>query len=104
MLNRHRVTIERAIIAGDVQRPQHTYTLDNDRNIFQYFWSEPDIVAAHQFFATVHQGPPRKDGMITPRKMPTLRELRAMIRQEEVLYVKNDKGEFVPVWRAQDFS
>lgn len=104
MLNRHRVHLERCILAGHFTEPQHTYALTGKNRKAKYMWSEENIIEAHAFFLTQHKGPPRKDGQIIPKPMPSLRELRAMIRQEQVLYVKNDNGDFVPSWKAADFT
>lgn len=103
MLNRTRKTLEYAIMDGNVEAPQHTYRIGGTRDKYKYMWDEKHILEAHAYFSTVHYGHPRKDGRVTPLKLPTKRELRAMIRQEEVLYVKTAEG-FVPVWRAQDFD
>lgn len=103
MLNRRRITLERAILAGDIETPQFTYGLDENKNKFKYMWNEKNILEAHAFLSTQHYGRARKDGLITPRKLPTLRELRAMIRQDEILYVKVG-DEFRPVWEAEDFT
>ena len=99
MLNRNRVSIELAIMAGNIPRPQHTYGLGNQDKIFKYMWSEDDVLAAHAYFQTVHRGRPRKDGLVTPQKMPTARELRALMRDEEVLYVKRGDT-YLPTFRA----
>jgi len=104
MLNRGHYHMRRAIMEGKVEPPQFTYGLDANRNKRKYMWHENDIIKAHDFFSHQHYGRPRKDGRITPRPIPTVRELRAMIRQEQVVYVKNSEGEFVPAWKAQDFS
>lgn len=104
MLNRRRLALERAILNGDIEEPQHTYGLTTTMRKHSYKWSEEDIIRAHAHFSTVHQGRPRNDGLVTPKPMPSLRELRAMMRQEHILYVKGEDGEFRPVWRAQDFD
>lgn len=103
MLNRGRLTLERAILEGSITEPQYTYGLNERKKKFKYMWNEENILEAHAFLSTVHKGPPRKDGLITPMKLPTERELRAMIRQQEILYRKVD-GEFRPVWNAEDFD
>lgn len=104
MLNRGRLTLERAILDGKIERPQYSYSLDTNKNMHGYQWSEKNIIEMHAYLCTVHRGRPRRDGRVTPQKMPTLRELRAMIRQEPLLYVRNEDGAFVPVWQAQDFT
>lgn len=103
MLNRGRVSLERAILRGDIEAPQFTYGIDENKNKFKYMWNEKNILEAHAFLSTQHAGPPRKDGLITPKKLPTVRELRAIIRQSEILYVKVG-DEFRPVWDAEDFT
>jgi hypothetical protein len=104
MLNRGRVSLERAIMSGSITRPQYTYGLNEHKRLFKYMFHESNIMEAHAYFSSVHYGPPRKDGFIVPKRLPTARELRAMIRQEQILYVINDDGEFVPVWRAENFD
>lgn len=103
MLNRGRLTLEHAILRGNIEPPQHTYGLNEFKRKFKYMWHEKDIFAMHAFLSTVHKGPPRKDGLVTPMKLPNERELRAMIRQQEILYRKVG-DEFRPVWEAGDFD
>lgn len=102
MLGRSRVTIERAIIDGNIEPPQKTYGLNERKNGYAYYFSEQDVLAAHAYFSTVHRGRPRNDGFISPGHMPTVRELRAMMRDEEILYVK-EGDKFIPTWRAEQF-
>ena len=102
MLNHTRHNLEMQIVRGNIEPPQFTYGLNENMRKFKYMWDEKHIMDAHAYYLTVHIGRTRKDGLITPKKMPTARELRAIIRQEEVLYVK-DGDEFKPTWRAHDF-
>jgi hypothetical protein len=104
MLNRERQALEWAILDGNIEEPQYTYGLNAEKRKYKYMWSEKNILEAHAFLSTVHRGRPRKDGRVTPAPLPTVRELRAMIRQEELLYVRTESGDFVPVWKAPDFS
>ena len=99
MLNRSRVTIERAMLNGNIEKPQRTYGLNERKNGYAFYWCEKDVLAAHEYFSTVHIGRPRADGIVTPAPMPTVRELRAMMRDEEIFYVKHGDT-FVPTWRA----
>lgn len=103
MMNREPLAVYRALGRGDIDPPQHVYAMMDRDRIMKYMWSEDDVMRVHDYFSNVHYGRPRKDGMITSYKMPTKREVRAMINQETVLYVKNDDGEFVPTWKAQEF-
>lgn len=101
-MNRTSQSIEKAILRGDIPPPQMTYGLDEDENPYKYMWSEDDIFAAWNYYRQVHKGRPRADGLITPQHLPNARELRAMIRQETILYSKTEDGNFVPTWRAED--
>lgn len=101
MINRQRTNIEMAIINGHIPMPPFAYDLDTGKKT-KYFFHEQDILEVHRHFAGIHRGRPRKDGLITPQAMPTRRELMALIRQNEVLYVK-DGDTYVPTWRAADF-
>ena len=102
MVNRKWVTISRAIEAGNIPVPQHTYSLDENRNMYAYYWREEDVMGLHAFLKTVHIGRPRKDGMVTPSELPTASELRAMMRHGTVFYAKVG-DEFVPTWQAEKF-
>lgn len=103
MVDRTPANIALQISRGNVRTPQHTYGLDENRNFFKYMWCEKDIMDLHAYLSTVHIGRPRKDGEISTRRLPSATELRAMIRQGTVLYVKNEDGEFVPTWQAEKF-
>jgi hypothetical protein len=102
MVNRHRVVVQNAVDRGMIEQPQFTYGLDQNRHKASYMWHEKDIMALHEYLAGIHYGRPRKDGEITPKHLPTPRELRAMIHNEEILYVKQGDT-FVPSWRAKEF-
>lgn len=101
MVNRRRTTIENALTRGMIEQPQHTYGLDENRNVYQRMWSEKDIMALLEYLSTVHRGRPRKDGIVVPQALPTPRELRAMIHDEAILYVKSG-DKFIPSWRAKE--
>lgn len=89
---------------GEISMPQYTYALDDpDKKKYKHMWAEKNIMELHDYLSTRHRGRPRNDGLIIPQAMPSKRELRAMIRQEEIFYVK-DGDEFKPIWRAPDFS
>lgn len=101
MVNRSQVRIEQLILAGEIQEPPSTYNIETKRK-YKYLWREKDIMELHRYLCTVHYGRPRNDGHITPLNLPSAAELRAMIRQQTVLYVKTDEG-FVPSWKANHF-
>lgn len=102
MIHRHDATISQVLNSGKVQMPQRTYTLDEYRKPYAYYWSEQDIFNLWEYFKTVHIGRPRHDGRITPGNLPSAAELRAMIRQGTVFYVKVG-DEFIPTFDAHQF-
>lgn len=104
MIMRSRIQLERAILNGNIEMPQYSYSLDERMRKKQYWWHESNIMEAHAYFSTVHRGRPRKDGQITPQRLPTPRELRAQIRQDEILYVRTEDGSFIPSWKASNFD
>lgn len=103
MINRHRVNIEKYILAGEIKAPQRAYTLDGNQTPSKYWFSEKDVYDLHDYLLTVHIGRPRKDGKITPGRMPSKAELRAMMRHDVQMYTKTESGEFVPVWKEIDW-
>lgn len=102
MVQRGRTAVESAITDGMVPRPQFTYGMDENRNMYAYYWSEKDILALHDYFKSLHHGRPRIDGEVTPKQLPSAAELRSLIRQGTVFYVKRG-DEFVPTWQAEKF-
>jgi hypothetical protein len=101
MVNRKPLTIKKCITEGKIFRPQISYSIE-DRNEGSFFWCEKDILALHEYLSSIHGGRPRADGRVTPKELPTASELRAMIRQGTVLYVRQG-DKFVPTWRATNF-
>lgn len=104
MLDKHVDTLKNAVDAGGIEEPAIVYTLTQRKNKHAWRWSEKHIMDLHSYLLSIHRGRPRKDGRITPQKLPTASELRAMIRQEQILYVRNPDGTFVPTWKAQDYT
>jgi hypothetical protein len=103
MLNRSVDTIKRHWRSGEIRKPKQTYSLDGQKRPNKYFFSEEDLREMQEFFKTVHRGRPRKDGLITPSNIPSIAELEALMRNEKVLYAKNEEGEFVPVWKQPEW-
>jgi len=100
MLNRHPDRIRRAIWEGKVAKP---LLIKNKTSGGKYWFTEDDIRELRDYFATVHRGRPRKDGVVVTHNVPAKEELEAMLGHREMLYVKNKNGEFVPVWKAEEF-
>lgn len=103
MIGRHRVQLEKYILNGDIKTPQRAYTLDGEAKPGKYLLSESDVLDLHDYLLTVHIGRPRKDGKITPGKMPSKAELRAMMKHDMVTYVKTADNEFTPIWKEVDW-
>ena len=103
IIGKHEDTIKLHLYKGSLKYPQQVYSLNGNKTPGKYFWSEDDVRDMHNFFKTVHRGRPRKDGGITPGDMPSRAEIEATMRQESVLYIKNDEGTFVPVWTQPEW-
>ena len=103
ILGKHEDTIKWHMYKGDIKFPQQCYSLNGNKTPGKYFWSEDDIRDMHDFFKTVHRGRPRLDGAVTPGNMPSRAELEAIMKQENILYIKNNDGDFVPVWKQPEW-
>jgi hypothetical protein len=99
MIGRHRVNVERYIVHGCIRAPQRAYTLDDQKKPGKYFFTEENVYELYDYLLTVHIGRPRKDGKITPGRLPSRVELRAMMRHDVQIVRKTSGGEFVPVWK-----
>jgi len=98
IINRHPDRIRRYVRSGELPKPQQS----GEKG--KWYFNDQDILNLQDFFAHVHFGRPRKDGEITPkRNTATKDEVDAMLGKREVLYVQNDDGEFIPVWRTIEF-
>lgn len=104
MISRSVRSIKQVLETGGIEQPHVMTSLTVNKTKHAYRWNEEDIMRLHTYYLNTHRGRPRKDGRITPQALPTARELRAMIRQEQVLYVRNEDGNFVPTWQAEDFT
>lgn len=104
MLGKSVKTVKAAVYSGGIEEPAVQYSLTSRKHKYGWRWNEKHIMDLHAYLLTVHRGRPRKDGRITPQKLPTARELRAMVRQEQVLYVRMPDGSFRPTWQAEDFT
>lgn len=103
IIGKHEDTIKMHMTRGDLKFPKRIYSLNGNKTPGKYMWSEDDIREMHDFFKTVHRGRPRIDGTITPGNMPSRAEIEAIMKQENILYVKNSDGEFVPVWKQPEW-
>lgn len=111
MLNRHRVVLNMHVINGNIPEPQRTKPMDGRKELNPersrtnlYIWSEDNVMAAHTFFSRQFLGKPRRDDVEGSTKpLPNKRELRAMMRNQEVIYTRTKDGEFVPVWKQVEW-
>lgn len=100
MLSRHRMTIDKYIRRGLIKSPQRMYKIDGKFNSAgKYMFSEKDILDLYEYCSTVSRGRPRKDGLVTSTGLPTKSELKSALKQQSVLYVKDEDGNFIPVWK-----
>lgn len=103
LINRHQVNVENYIVRGNIRTPAQSYALNERRTPGAYFFTEEDVYELHDYLLTVHRGRPRKDGQITPSGIPSRAELRAMMKSGSATYIKNEAGEFVQVWKENDW-
>lgn len=101
LIRRHPDRIRKAFNEGMVKKPMLADL--NGRNGIYYF-SEENIYDLRNHFATVHMGKKRKDGMITPKSLPSVQELDALLGKTEMLYIRTQEGNFVPVWKTEEFE
>ena len=98
-ISRHPDRIRDAISKGKIDKPQKS----GEKG--KYYFSPKQIESIRQAFVETHRGRPRKDGIVKTQKgTPTKEELEAILGTRQMLYVKNEKGEFVPIWQSPDFS
>lgn len=102
IIGKHEDTINMHLNRGNLHWPQRAYSLNGNKTPGRYYWSQDDIRAMHDFFKTVHRGRPRIDGSITPGNMPSRAEIESIMKQENILYIK-DGEEFVPVWKQPEW-
>lgn len=110
LVSRDVTSIWKAIDRGDVTRP---YLLPMKEGVGKgqfavgrsgvYYFSEDNIYEIRDYFASLHKGRPRADGLVTSYKVPTVEELDALLGKREMIYVKNKNGEYVPIWKRVDF-
>jgi hypothetical protein len=101
MVGRNRRWIQQLMIKGDIKKPQKAYSLTHPER-FTYYFNEEDVLGIQDYFANVHWGHKRKDGLITPGPVPNRNELRAMMNDTGILFMKDKDGNFKPIWRELD--
>lgn len=103
LLGKSRVTLERYILKGDIERPQQAYSLEISRKPGRFYLQDKDVIAIHDFFLTVSLGRPKVGKKPTPKLMPTKVELRAMMQHDTIMYIKTEEGNFVPAWKEVEW-
>lgn len=100
ILGVHKMTVDGYLRDGKIKTPQRIYDLST-RKEGKYFLSEDDVLDLHLAMSETHQGRPRKDGLVTNNHVPSRAEVRTLVRQGDVLYTKDESGQFVPIWKEQ---
>lgn len=104
LLNRSKPRIQQYVIDGAINSPRRIMEKHNNKYgkpFNQMKWSEDDIIALHEYLLTLGGGRPRKDGTLYPAaRIPSRKELLAMLRQQPLFYMQTADGEMVPVWSA----
>lgn len=101
ILGKSKLTVDTYIREGNIRTPQRIYSLTPNRVPGKFLLSEDDVLDLHQAMSERHQGRPRKDGLVTNNNLPTRAQVRTLVQQGEVLYTKDDKGNFIPIWKEQ---
>lgn len=94
LFKRHKRSINRYLFEDLIQRPQKTYSLDERKIPGVYYFSEDDIKSLREYLSTLSTN---------VGYVPTISELESMIKNETVLYIKNEYGDFVPVWKQPEW-
>lgn len=92
ILDRHKVTVEEYILSGKIKMPQRIYPISNPESSWSKFmFSESDILDLHQFILDSGYS----------KDLPSRNELKALLKNNIILYTKTEEGSFVPVWKAE---
>lgn len=101
ILNRHKVSLSRYMMKGQVPIPQCTYRIPDGQESGIYIWSKDDILKTLEYISTIHKGWPRNDGFINAPDIPTREEVRAETEYELKLFTLTRDGKLVRVWDAE---
>lgn len=102
IINRSPGTVYNWILEGLYKPPEQTYSLETG-NPGHYKLSRSHVNQLHELVSNRHFGRPRKDGEVTQRNVPNKQEVRAATVHGLFLYAKKDDGEFVPIWKSEEF-
>lgn len=101
IMRRHPDRIRVGIEDGLIKRP-HIVEYKNRSGIF--YFSEDELYEIRNYFAGLHRGRPRNDGIIVSKNVPTEQELDAVLGKTQMLYIRTKDGKYVPVWKANEFG
>lgn len=101
VLRRHVDRVRAAMSSGSVRKP---FLLPYEGRTGVYYFTEEDIYLYREYFASLHRGRPRQDGIVIPKDVPTEAEVDAILGKKPVLYIRTSNGEYVPVWRQEEFE
>jgi hypothetical protein len=92
ILDRHKVTLEDYILDGKIKVPQRVYPIGNPESTWSKFmFSESDILDLHEFILDSGYS----------KELPSRSELKALLKNNVILYTKSSDGKFIPVWKAE---
>lgn len=95
-------TIRYYVYKGYIDGPQRTYSLKTG-NPGMYMFSKKHVLDLYNVVREIHFGRPRKDGFVQARNIPDINEVRAAVESNLFIYAKGLDGDFVPVWKSEDW-
>ena len=104
LVNRHRITLLKLASNGQIPLPRKVVPYGTKEKIERFKWSEKDIMGLHDWFLTRGCGRPRKDGFVNPVALPTKAEIKAMMNNDTVIFVKNKDGEYVEAYKGTNWN
>lgn len=100
LLDRSKNTIKKDIVTGRIKTPMRACEPSSKRTIGTYFFTEQDILDYHDYLSGVTYYGNKKT---FHKNMISKVELRALMADDVMKYVKNKQGEFVPIWKEIDW-
>lgn len=105
LLNRSTVSIQNHVLDGAIEPPVkiHSKGVNKYGHPFSTMkWREEDIISMHDHLLSM--GKPYKDGtgIKLPVRLPSRKELLAVMRNQPMFYMQTSDGEFIPIWQAKD--
>lgn len=98
LLNRHPKYLAELAKKGVINPPMGA-SKDGKRGLrIRSWYSEEDVYELRDIFASRRWGAPRKDGLKTNNKTPTVQELRRRMGLGLLQYTRTEDGKFLPIW------